>query len=42
MKEIKQPNETCEKEGHDFEFYAFHSEQAGLCIRCGFDTHEGI
>lgn len=37
----------CKYKGHNFEIYWFQSghqfyndiEQAGLCLRCGFDTH---
>ena len=46
-----EPNSTCEVLGHDWDFYAvstspyFHStdiEQAGLCKRCGYDTHAHV
>lgn len=37
---------TCRYKGHNFETYVFQAgyqpndiEQAGLCLRCGFDTH---
>lgn len=37
---------TCRHKGHSFETYIFQAgyqsndiEQAGLCLRCGFDTH---
>jgi hypothetical protein len=38
----------CLRYGHKFELYRHYNsimrndyEQAGYCIRCGFDTHEG-
>lgn len=47
MKEDK-VSHICEEEGHDFEEYIYSPEwarhitdceQAGICKRCGFDTH---
>lgn len=39
----------CKYKGHNFETYLFSTgywsndiEQAGLCKRCEFDTHEGL
>lgn len=43
-----EPNSTCERLGHDWSYYAYATppfysstdiEQAGLCKRCGYDTH---
>lgn len=44
IKNDKEP--TCEQEGHDWDTYTVSTgywsndiEQAGYCIRCGYDTH---
>jgi len=42
-------NQTCLEEGHDWSYYHVSTgyygndiEQAGICNRCGYDTHEGV